>query len=48
VATSAGSVAAYKDLWAANERLGLVAGLDYEASTGYPIADTEERLATFR
>lgn len=48
VGNSRGSVAAYKDLWAANERLGLTDGLAYEASTDYPITDTEERLATFR
>ncbi len=48
VANSAGSLAAYKDLYAASERLGLEDGLAYEAATNYPISDTDERLAGFR
>jgi enoyl-CoA hydratase len=47
-ANSAGSLAAYKDLYAASERLGLPDGLAYEAATHYPISDTNERLSTFR
>lgn len=45
---SAGSLAAYKDLFAASERLGVEDGLGYEAATEYPITDTNERLASFR
>ncbi len=47
-ANSAGSLAAYKDLYAASEQLGVADGLTYEASTAYPIDDTDERLASFR
>ena len=47
-ANSRGSLAAYKDLYRAAERLSLPEGLAYEAATGYPIADTEERIAGFR
>lgn len=45
---SAGSLAAYKDLYAASEQLGVADGLAYEAATAYPIDDTDERLASFR
>ncbi len=45
---SAGSLAAYKDLYRVAEQCGLADGLAYEAATGYPIDDTEERLAAFR
>jgi len=45
---SAGSLAAYKDLYAASERMGVADGLAYEADTIYPIDDTDERLASFR
>lgn len=45
---SAGSLAAYKDLYAASEQMGVTDGLAYEAATTYPIADTDERLASFR
>ena len=48
VANSAGSLAAYKDLFAVAERGNLGDGLRYEAATDYPIADTEERIAGFR
>ena len=47
-ANSRGSLAAYKDLYRAAERLDLPAGLAYEAATGYPIDDTEARIAKFR
>lgn len=47
-ANSAGSLAAYKDLYAASEQLGVTEGLAYEAATVYPIDDTDERLASFR
>jgi enoyl-CoA hydratase len=47
-ANSRGSLAAYKDLYRAAERLNLPAGLAYEAATGYPIDDTEARIAKFR
>lgn len=45
---SAGSLAAYKDLFRQALDSGLSDGLQYEASTAYPIADTEGRLASFR
>mgnify|MGYP000701339381 CR=1 FL=1 len=45
---SAGSLAAYKDLFAASDQMGVADGLAYEAATVYPIADTDERLASFR
>lgn len=45
---SAGSLAAYKDLFIASDQLGVTDGLAYEASTAYPIDDTDERLASFR
>ncbi len=48
VANSAGSLAAYKDLYAASEQMGVADGLAYEAATVYPIDDTDERLASFR
>ena len=47
-ANSQGSLAAYKDLYRAAERLGLPDGLAYEAATDYPIGDTEARIAQFR
>lgn len=47
IANSAGSLAAYKDLYDASDRLGLHEGLAYEASNDYPITDTAERLAEF-
>jgi enoyl-CoA hydratase len=47
-ANSRGSLAAYKDLYRAAERLTLPDGLAYEAATGYPIDDTEARIAQFR
>jgi enoyl-CoA hydratase/carnithine racemase len=48
VANSAGSLAAYKDLYRQALDRGLGDGLDYEAGTVYPITDTEERVASFR
>jgi enoyl-CoA hydratase/carnithine racemase len=47
-ANSPGSLAAYKDLFKAHERLGTAAGVQYEAGTQYVIADTNERLQSFR
>jgi enoyl-CoA hydratase len=47
-AGSPGSVAAYKDLFLRSLDEGLAAGLDYEASTIFDIADTEERISGFR
>jgi enoyl-CoA hydratase/carnithine racemase len=44
-ANSAGSIAAYKDLFAAAERFSLEDGLAYEASTQYEIADVKDRVA---
>ncbi len=45
---SAGSLRAYKDLYRAAERESLPGGLAYEAATGYPIGDTDARVAGFR
>ena len=45
VANSAGSVAAYKDLYRKSENAGLDEGLRYEADTTYSIADVRERMA---
>ncbi len=47
-ANSAGSVAAYKDLYRQAVERGLSDGLGYEASTSYRIDDTEERISAFR
>jgi enoyl-CoA hydratase len=47
-ANSPGSLAAYKDLFRARERLGVDGGIAYEAATGYEIHDTDERLQAFR
>jgi enoyl-CoA hydratase/carnithine racemase len=47
-ANSAGSLAAYKDLFGAYSRLGCEEGLEYEASHSYEIHDTDERLQEFR
>lgn len=47
VAGSGEAQAAYKDLYAVAAGT-LAAGLDYEAQTGYPITDTDERIAAFR
>ena len=45
---SAGSIAAYKDLYRHALEVGLSDGLAYEAATSYPIGDTEDRIAAFR
>ena len=47
-ANSQDSLAAYRDLFAVAESSGLDAGLAYEAATTYEIADTDDRLASFR
>ncbi len=44
---SAGSIAAYKDLYAAALDRGLTDGLDYEATTSYRIADAGDRVSGF-
>ena len=48
VENSAGSIAAYKDLYRRALDVGLEDGLTYEATTSYPIADAQERVAGFR
>ncbi|MEO1061058.1 MAG: enoyl-CoA hydratase/isomerase family protein [Actinomycetota bacterium] len=45
---SAGSIAAYKDLYRASTATSLAEGLAYEASTDYRIADTGDRLSSFK
>lgn len=45
---SAGSLAAYKDLYRVALERGLDDGLSYEAATEFPIPDTEDRVASFR
>ena len=47
-ANSAGSLAAYKNLYRHALDGGLADGLAYEAATSYAIDDTEERVASFR
>jgi enoyl-CoA hydratase len=47
-ANSAGSLAAYKDLFQAYAQRGYEEGVGYEARTSYVIADTDERLQAFR
>jgi len=47
-ANSPGSVAAYKDLYGHSLDVGLTDGIEYEAATAYPIADTDERVTGFR
>ena len=48
LANSAGSLAAYKDLYRVALNADLDRGLAYEASTGYAITDTDRRLLGFR
>lgn len=48
ISNSAGSIAAYKDLYRTALNRGLDDGLAYEASTTYPIADSGDRLSAFR
>lgn len=43
-ANSAGSIAAFKDLYAVSTDVGLHAGLDYEARARYDIADAKTRV----
>jgi enoyl-CoA hydratase len=45
---SAGSIAAYKDLYRQALDSGLTEGLAYEAATQFRIADTELRVSSFR
>jgi enoyl-CoA hydratase/carnithine racemase len=47
VENSAGSIAAYKDLYRRALDVGLEDGLTYEFTTSYPIADAQERIAGF-
>jgi len=47
-ANSSESFVAYKDLYAATERLSAEQGLVYEAESDYSFTDTGERLADFR
>lgn len=47
-ANSAGSLAAYKDLYRRALDTGLGDGIAYEETSTYPIADTSSRLASFR
>jgi enoyl-CoA hydratase len=47
-ANSPESIAAYKDLYREALDQDLSGGLAYEATTVYPIADTEQRIAGFR
>jgi enoyl-CoA hydratase/carnithine racemase len=46
-ANSAGSIAAYKDLYAKADNSGLNDGLSYEETTNYDIEDVGSRLNTF-
>jgi enoyl-CoA hydratase len=46
-ANSPGSIAAYKDLYRAADRLDLPTGLAYEYGTDYRITDSGERLSGF-
>jgi enoyl-CoA hydratase/carnithine racemase len=47
-ANSAGSIAAYKDLYRRALDVGLADGIAYESLTQYPIDDTEARVGSFR
>ncbi|MBT3789659.1 MAG: enoyl-CoA hydratase/isomerase family protein [Alphaproteobacteria bacterium] len=44
---SKGSIAAYKDLYKASENNGFSAGLEYEKTTEYSVADVRERMSGF-
>ena len=44
---SAGSIAAYKDLYQAAEDKGISEGLAYEKDTSYVVADVRERMGAF-
>jgi enoyl-CoA hydratase len=48
LATSAASIAAYKNLYRQSLDGSLADGLAYEASTNFPIEDTEQRIQGFR
>ena len=48
IANSAGSLAAYKDLYRRALDTGLSDGLAYESATVYEISDTQSRLSGFR
>jgi enoyl-CoA hydratase/carnithine racemase len=48
IANSAGSLAAYKDLYRRALDTGLSDGLAYESATAYEISDTQSRLSGFR
>src|SRR5262249_39738436 len=48
IGNSAGSVAAYKDLYRCALDSELTTGLAYEAAATYEIVDTEERVGGFR
>jgi enoyl-CoA hydratase len=48
LANSVGSLVAYKDLYRHSLDSGQAEGLEYEATTRFVIADTGQRLATFR
>ena len=48
LANSIGSLVAYKDLYRRSLDLGQADGLAYEAAARFDIADTAQRLATFR
>ena len=48
LANSIGSLVAYKDLYRRSLDLGQADGLAYEATARFDIADTAQRLATFR
>jgi len=48
LANSAGSLAAYKDLYSRALDTGLAEGLEYEATAEYEIDDTDARIASFR
>ena len=48
IANSAGTLAAYKDLYRRALDTGLSDGLAYESDTAYEISDTQSRLSAFR
>jgi enoyl-CoA hydratase len=48
LANSIGSLVAYKDLYRRSLDVGQADGLEYEAAARFDIADTAQRLATFR
>ena len=44
---SAGSIAAYKDLYQAADNKGIAEGLAYEKETTYVVTDVRERMGAF-